>query len=150
MDKLARLPLRRHKVIPATRDVRLGVEPQDALADGIAMMVVVEEPAFVAGPARGYLNRLQVHRGNDTRKPAPRSFECLGKPEPGVEALQSPLLLLHDEEDPPIDESERPVPIPVLKPTVARNETFAGVTYHIEGEMVPVLHLELASVPVYF
>lgn len=40
--------------------------------------------------------------------------------------------------------------IPVLKPTVARDEKFAGVTYHIEGELVPVLHLELASVPVYF
>ena len=40
--------------------------------------------------------------------------------------------------------------IPVLRPTAALNETFAGVTYHIEGEMVPVLHLELNSVPVYF
>jgi uncharacterized protein (AIM24 family) len=40
--------------------------------------------------------------------------------------------------------------IPVLKPTVARDEKFAGVTYHIEGELVPVLHIELASVPVYF
>ncbi|HEV2990522.1 MAG TPA: AIM24 family protein [Candidatus Angelobacter sp.] len=40
--------------------------------------------------------------------------------------------------------------IPVLKPTVARDEKFAGVTYHIEGELVPVLHLELANVPVYF
>ena len=40
--------------------------------------------------------------------------------------------------------------IPVLKPTVARDEKFAGVTYHIEGELVPVLHIELAKVPVYF
>ena len=40
--------------------------------------------------------------------------------------------------------------IPVLKPTVARDEKFAGVSYHIEGELVPVLHLELGSVPVYF
>jgi len=40
--------------------------------------------------------------------------------------------------------------IPALKPTVARDEKFAGVTYHIEGELVPVLHIELASVPVYF
>ena len=38
--------------------------------------------------------------------------------------------------------------IPVLKPTVARDEKFAGVTYHFEGELVPVLHLELANVPV--
>jgi hypothetical protein len=31
------------------------------------------------------------------------------------------------------------MPIPVLKPTAARAETFAGVTYHVEGELVPVL-----------
>ncbi len=42
------------------------------------------------------------------------------------------------------------MPIPVLKPTVARGEAFGGVTYHVEGELVPVLHLELNSVPVYF
>ena len=42
------------------------------------------------------------------------------------------------------------MPIPILKPTVARDEKFAGVTYHIEGELVPVLHLELSGVPVYF
>ncbi|HUX26111.1 MAG TPA: AIM24 family protein [Burkholderiales bacterium] len=40
--------------------------------------------------------------------------------------------------------------IPVLKSTAARDEKFAGVTYHIEGELVPVLHLELGSAPVYF
>ena len=42
------------------------------------------------------------------------------------------------------------MPIPVLKPVAARAEAFAGVTYHIEGELVPVLHLELGGVPVYF
>jgi len=42
------------------------------------------------------------------------------------------------------------MPIPVLKPTTAHSETFAGVTYHVEGELVPVLHLELDGVPVYF
>jgi uncharacterized protein (AIM24 family) len=42
------------------------------------------------------------------------------------------------------------MPIPVLRPTAARDERFAGVTYHVEGELVPVLHLELSSVPVYF
>ena len=29
-------------------------------------------------------------------------------------------------------------------------ETFAGVTYHIEGELVPALHIELSEVPIYF
>ena len=37
------------------------------------------------------------------------------------------------------------MPIPVLRPTAARAETFAGVTYHIEGELVPVLHVELSG-----
>ena len=42
------------------------------------------------------------------------------------------------------------MPVPVLLPTSAQNENYAGVTYHIEGEMVPSLHVELASVPLYF
>jgi len=32
---------------------------------------------------------------------------------------------------------------PVLLPTTARNETFAGITYHIDGELVPVLTVDL-------
>src|SRR5260370_13846186 len=40
--------------------------------------------------------------------------------------------------------------VPVQLATTAQNETFAGVTYHIEGELVPALHMELSSVPVYF
>src|ERR1700722_449049 len=40
--------------------------------------------------------------------------------------------------------------VPVQLATTALNETFGGVTYHIEGELVPVLHLELSAMPVYF
>jgi uncharacterized protein (AIM24 family) len=40
--------------------------------------------------------------------------------------------------------------IPRLHPTTIRDETFGGVTYHLEGEMVPVLHIELSDVSVYF
>jgi uncharacterized protein (AIM24 family) len=40
--------------------------------------------------------------------------------------------------------------IPALLPTVRRDETYAGVTYHIEGELVPVLHIELGREPIYF
>jgi uncharacterized protein (AIM24 family) len=40
--------------------------------------------------------------------------------------------------------------VPVLLPTKIQDETYAGVTYHIEGELVPVLHLELREMPVYF
>ncbi|HTZ72759.1 MAG TPA: AIM24 family protein [Candidatus Aquilonibacter sp.] len=39
---------------------------------------------------------------------------------------------------------------PVLKPTTAQAETFAGVTYHLDGELVPVLTVEITGVPVYF
>ena len=39
---------------------------------------------------------------------------------------------------------------PVLKPTTAQAETFGGVTYHIDGELVPVLTVEISNVPVYF
>ncbi|HET9284614.1 MAG TPA: AIM24 family protein [Candidatus Angelobacter sp.] len=40
--------------------------------------------------------------------------------------------------------------VPVLRPTNACDETFGGVTYHIQGELVPVLHIELGAVPVFF
>ena len=40
--------------------------------------------------------------------------------------------------------------VPSQLPTIAQNETFGGVTFHVEGELVPVLHLELKDVPVYF
>jgi len=39
---------------------------------------------------------------------------------------------------------------PVLMPTSAMAETFAGITYHVDGEVVPVLTVELRGVPVYF
>ncbi|MBF0570825.1 MAG: AIM24 family protein [Candidatus Omnitrophica bacterium] len=40
--------------------------------------------------------------------------------------------------------------VPVLLASKVNNETYAGVTYHIEGELVPVLHIELSQMPVYF
>jgi uncharacterized protein (AIM24 family) len=40
--------------------------------------------------------------------------------------------------------------VPVLLPTAARDAKYAGITYHIEGELVPVLHVELDAVPIYF
>jgi uncharacterized protein (AIM24 family) len=42
------------------------------------------------------------------------------------------------------------VSTPVLHPTAVRDEQFAGLTYHIEGELVPVLHIELGRLAVYF
>jgi uncharacterized protein (AIM24 family) len=40
--------------------------------------------------------------------------------------------------------------VPMQLTTRALNETFAGLTYHIEGELVPALHIELGNEPVYF
>ncbi len=40
--------------------------------------------------------------------------------------------------------------VPTQLPTAQRDVEIAGVTYHVEGELVPVLHLELGSMPVYF
>lgn len=40
--------------------------------------------------------------------------------------------------------------VPVLKNTTAQDESVGGVTYHIQGELVPALHVELQSMPVYF
>ena len=40
---------------------------------------------------------------------------------------------------------------PMILPTSARDETFAGVTYHLDGELVPVLTVELdGKVTVFF
>lgn len=39
---------------------------------------------------------------------------------------------------------------PVLLPTQALAETFAGVTYHIDGELVPVLTVDVTLTSVYF
>jgi len=42
------------------------------------------------------------------------------------------------------------VAVPVLLPTTARDESFAGVKYHIQGELVPVLSVELSAMPLYY
>ena len=40
--------------------------------------------------------------------------------------------------------------LPKLMPTSAAAETFGGVTYHIDGELVPVLTVDVSKMPVYF
>jgi uncharacterized protein (AIM24 family) len=42
------------------------------------------------------------------------------------------------------------MPVPVLVPTQAVNAAVADVTYHIQGELVPVLAIELDRMPIYF
>jgi uncharacterized protein (AIM24 family) len=40
--------------------------------------------------------------------------------------------------------------MPRLMPTKATAETFGGVTYHIDGELVPALTIDVSAMPVYF
>jgi uncharacterized protein (AIM24 family) len=40
--------------------------------------------------------------------------------------------------------------VPTILPTEARGEAFGGVTYHVDGELVPVLQVEISTMPVYF
>jgi uncharacterized protein (AIM24 family) len=40
--------------------------------------------------------------------------------------------------------------LPTLMPTTASAETFGGVTYHIDGELVPALSVDVTNMPVYF
>jgi uncharacterized protein (AIM24 family) len=40
--------------------------------------------------------------------------------------------------------------VPRLLPTAASHQTIAGITYHIDGELVPVLQLELHHQGIYF
>jgi len=40
--------------------------------------------------------------------------------------------------------------VPIMMPCAVRDESFGGVTYHIEGELVPVLQVELGQAAIYF
>ena len=40
--------------------------------------------------------------------------------------------------------------VPIILPTTAQDETFGGVTYHIQGELVPALQIELSQTGIYF
>jgi uncharacterized protein (AIM24 family) len=40
--------------------------------------------------------------------------------------------------------------VPIQLPSSVRDETYGGVTYHIEGELVPALTIELSHMPIYF
>ncbi len=51
MDQFPRLALRGDEVVPAACDVGVGVEAEDAVGEGVAVMMIVEEPA-VEGAGR--------------------------------------------------------------------------------------------------
>jgi hypothetical protein len=50
----------------------------------------------------------------------------------------------------PIINPQKNMAVPTLLPTNTQNETFGGVTYHIQGELVPALQVELSNTGVYF
>jgi hypothetical protein len=61
VQELARLAICRNEVIPAAGYVRIGIEAQDVRGNGIAMMVIVEEPAVNLGLAQRSLNGVEIH-----------------------------------------------------------------------------------------
>ena len=50
-----------HEAILAPRDVRLLIQAQNAGRDGVAMMVIAEEPVVQACLAEGRLDRVKIH-----------------------------------------------------------------------------------------
>ena len=63
MDELARLALGGNEVVPAAGDVGLCVEAEDVRGDGVAVVMVVKEPAVEAGVAESRLDRVEIHTG---------------------------------------------------------------------------------------
>jgi hypothetical protein len=61
VQELARLAVCGNEVIPAAGYVRTGIEAQDVRGNGIAMMVIVEEPAVNVGLAQRSLNGVEIH-----------------------------------------------------------------------------------------
>jgi len=45
--------------------VDLGIDAEDTLGDGVAMMVVVEKPAVEGGVAQSGLDCVEIHGSND-------------------------------------------------------------------------------------
>ena len=60
MHKLARLASGGNEVVPAAGDVGLGIEAEDMRRDGIAVMVIVEEPAVERGFAQSSLDGVEI------------------------------------------------------------------------------------------
>src|ERR1035437_7459647 len=61
MDEFARLACGGDEVVPAARDVRFGVQAQDVGGDGVAVMMIVKQPAVYGGLAESGLDRFSIH-----------------------------------------------------------------------------------------
>ena len=66
VDELARFARGGDEVVPAARDVGLWVEAEDVSGDGVAMVVIVKQPAVEVGFAEGGLDGFEVHGGHDS------------------------------------------------------------------------------------
>jgi uncharacterized protein (AIM24 family)/predicted enzyme related to lactoylglutathione lyase len=91
-----------------------------------------------------FLHTDDFHRDYEALRSRGIRFES----EPREEAYGT--VVQHSPDSTTINRRRSQMAVPALLPTVASGETFAGVTYHVDGELVPVLHLELDRVPVYF
>ncbi|WP_433983681.1 hypothetical protein [Tunturiibacter empetritectus] len=86
MDQLLRLAVRGDEVEPAAGDVGVGVEAEDRVGEGVAVVVVVEEPAVDFIFSEGLLDGGEVESGlalgvgDDVRH---------GTSPPGVKSAQS-------------------------------------------------------------
>ncbi len=65
MDELLRLTVGGDEVIPAAGDESLGIKAEDAAGDGVAVVMVVEEPAIESSGGDGGLESGEIHRDDD-------------------------------------------------------------------------------------
>src|SRR5437868_2190323 len=61
MVQLCRFAIRREEVVPAPGDMKAGGQPQNAVPDGVAIVMVVKKPRVNLAFAKGRLNLLQAH-----------------------------------------------------------------------------------------
>jgi hypothetical protein len=75
VHELARLALGGNEVVPAAGDVGFFVEAQDVGGDGIAVVMIVKEPAVAAGFEERSLNRLEIHEVHSSCRVSAVSFQ---------------------------------------------------------------------------
>ena len=71
VDELLRLPMGGNQVVPAPCDVQTLGQAEDAVGQGIAAVVIIEEPAVQAGITEGGLDGLEVHEDYCRAVPLP-------------------------------------------------------------------------------
>ena len=61
VDELARLAVGGDEIVPAAGDEAVAGEAEDALGNGVAVVMVVEEPAVEVLVAKGFLDVFEFH-----------------------------------------------------------------------------------------